>query len=362
MVGLGKRFSDAGFTIPKPLIPVRGECIVQHAVNSLNIDGNFIFIIRKSEHSSTLHDLLKKLKPTCKVIEIAHLTEGSVNSILLAKEFINNDDPLITTNCDQRTDWNSSDFLNFCKESDADGVVVTYPYDNIVVNTVSPYSFIELDGNGVAKRLEEKFSISNNALCGIHYWKRGKDFVSSAEELIKNNDRTNNEFYVAKTYNYLIKSDKVIKSYPLKKYEFHSLGTPEDVKKFNGVKNEFVGNKRATILCDLDGTILKHLHSYSEVTTVAPELLPGVREKFDEWDSKGYHIILLTARKESARAITEKALSTLGVPYDKLIMGLATGPRITINDKLTEDADRAKSVNIVTNSGFVNVNWENIGL
>ena len=151
---------------------------------------------------------------------------------------------------------------------------MTYPYDGILLNQKSPYSFILNDEKGNGIRLEEKFAISELALCGIHYWKNGKDYVQSAEEMIKNNDRTNNEFYVAKTYNYMIKKGKKIKSFALKKGEFFSLGTPEDVKKFNGIKNEFNSLKPSTIFCDIDGTILKHLHSFSDVTIYSQNYYP----------------------------------------------------------------------------------------
>lgn len=362
MVGLGKRFTDAGFKKPKPLIEVRNKAIIEHAIESLNIEGNYIFVVRKSDFSEELKFILKSLKPNSSIIEIDYITEGSVSSILLAKDLINNDEELITTNCDQRTDWDSNKFLEFCRNSDSDGIVVTYPYDGILMGEKSPYSFIEVDPAGNGLRLEEKFAISENALCGIHYWKKGKDFVSSSEEMIKNNDRTNNEFYVAKTYNYLIKKNKKIKHYHLKKSEFFSLGTPEDVKRFNGIKNEFSTLKSSTIFCDLDGTILKHLHSFSDVTNIKPELLPGVREKFDEWDSNGHKIILVTARKESARELTVSHLRMLGIPYDQLIMGVASGCRILINDKLFDNKDRAVSVNITTNEGFKKTDWEKIGL
>jgi len=362
MVGLGKRFSDAGFVLPKPLIQVRNKAIVQHSIESLGLDGRYIFIIRQSQHSEELKFLLKSIKPDCVIIETEKITDGSVNSILLAKEYINNDEQLVTTNCDQRTDWDSKKFIDFCAKSNCDGVVVTYPYDGIMLNEKSPYSFIKVDENGLGLRLEEKFAISELALCGIHYWSRGKDYVESAEEMINNNDRTNNEFYVAKTYNYMIKKGKKIKNFALKKGEFFSLGTPEDVKKFNGIKNEFNSLKPSTILCDLDGTILKHLHSFSDVTNIKAELLPGVREKFDEWDSHGHKIILVTARKESARLITEQHLRSLGIPYDQLIMGVASGCRILINDRMFENTERALSVNVTTNEGFSKIDWTKYGL
>ena len=362
MVGEGKRFKQQGFTTPKPLILVMGKCIVQHAIESFGVHGKYIFIIRKNEHSQQLKLLLKTIKSDCEIIEIDYLTDGSVSSILLAEDLINNDEPLITTNCDQRTDWDAKDFTLKCNDPSLDGLVVTYPYEGIELQTKSPYSFIEMGPDGKALRTEEKFAISDLALCGIHYWKHGKDFVNSAKEMIANNDRVNNEFYVAKTYNYLIKKGKKIASYHLKKDEFFSLGTPEDVKKFSGIKNEFQINKPSTIFCDLDGTILKHLHSFSDVTKVKPELLPGVAEKFDEWDSLGHKIILVTARKESAREMTEKHLKELGIPYDQLVMGVASGDRILINDNISDRSKRAKSLNLQTNQGFKNIKWSLMGL
>lgn len=228
MVGLGKRFSDAGFALPKPLINVKGKTIIEHAVQSFGIDGNYIFILRKTDFSEKLKDILKSIKPNCRVVEIDYITDGSVSSILLAKEFIDNDEELVTTNCDQRTEWNHNNFIQFCRNSNSDGVVVTYPYKEIKIGEKSPYSFIQIDSNGNAEKLEEKTAISELALCGIHYWKHGKDFVYSANEMIKNNDRVNNEFYVAKTYNYLIKNGLRIKHYPLNYGQFFSLGTPDD--------------------------------------------------------------------------------------------------------------------------------------
>lgn len=235
MVGLGKRFSDAGFLLPKPLIMVKNKPIIQRALDSFNIKANFIFILRKTEYSLKLSNILKKLKPECKIIEIDYLTRGSVESILLSKDFINNDDELITTNCDQEIFWDIQKFLNFCINCKCDGAVVTYPYDNIVVGEKSPYSFIQLNNSGEGIYLEEKLAISDKALCGIHYWKHGKYFVSSAEKLIKSNDTVNNEFYVSKTYNYLIDEGKIIKNYELDKNKFFSLGTPEDVYYYESV-------------------------------------------------------------------------------------------------------------------------------
>lgn len=130
-----------------------------------------------------------------------------------------------------------------------------------------------------------------------------------------------------------------------------------------GQQNEFYKEKPSTIFCDIDGTILKHVHVFSDINKLKTELNPGVIEKFNEWDSIGHKIILVTARKESARAMTEKQLSDMGISWDYLLMGVTSGRRILINDKLLEsDPNRALAINTITNNGFKDINWKEVGL
>jgi ribonucleotide monophosphatase NagD (HAD superfamily) len=161
----------------------------------------------------------------------------------------------------------------------------------------------------------------------------------------------------------MIKKGKFVGVFHLKNNQYYSLGSPEDVKIYKGILNEYLIKKPKTILCDIDGTILKHMHSFSEVVSSKPKLLPGVKEKFDEWDSKNNRIILMTGRKESAREMTELQLKSLGLCWDLLIMNVGNGSRVLINDKLSlDDDDRSVSVNVITDKGFLDINWEKIGL
>ena len=43
MAGLGSRFQNAGVTTPKPLIVVNGKTLIEHSVDSIGIDGKYIF-------------------------------------------------------------------------------------------------------------------------------------------------------------------------------------------------------------------------------------------------------------------------------------------------------------------------------
>jgi len=109
-----------------------------------------------------------------------------------------------------------------------------------------------------------------------------------------------------------------------------------------------------TIICDIDGCILKHKGNLININLEDAELLPGVKEKFDEWDKKSYKIIFLTGRKESMREVTEKQLKSFGLFWDVLVMGATRGERILINDlKPGNENNTATAINMIRNQGFV---------
>ena len=119
----------------------------------------------------------------------------------------------------------------------------------------------------------------------------------------------------------------------------------------------YLNNRPKTILCDIDGTLVKHI---SPSATAKPnfkmELLPGTIEKLTEWDIKGYNIILISGRREGARKETEKQLAEVGIIYDKLILGVGGGVRDLLNDKKPDGTiETALAYNLIRNKGIKNL-------
>ena len=226
MAGAGSRFADQGYTVTKPLIPVNGVPMILKAVQSLGINGRYIFIIRKNK--SVKEYLLLNVAGSV-VLEIDYLTEGAACTALLAKNLLYGDD-LIIANCDQIMHWNGSQFMDFVKSTRLDGCIVTY-YKNHPKN-----SYARVNLQGFVTEVKEKEVISDISLNGIHYWKRGEDFVRSAEEMIMLNERAiNGEFYVGPTYNYLIREGKKVGIYHIPNVQQCAVGTPEDLKEYEGL-------------------------------------------------------------------------------------------------------------------------------
>lgn len=231
MAGAGSRFQKAGYTFPKPLIDVKGKPMIQVVIDNLNIDATYIFVVQKEHRLKyNLDTLLNLITPNCKVVEIDSLTEGAACTTLLAKEYINNDSPLVMANSDQFIEWDSNEFMYKMIEHKVDGGIVTF------TSTHPKWSFVKLDENGLITEVAEKKPISNIATVGIYYWSKGSDYVKYAEQMIQKNIRVNNEFYVCPVFNEAINDGKKIKTYQVK--EMWGIGTPEDLdffleKKYN---------------------------------------------------------------------------------------------------------------------------------
>ena len=225
MAGAGSRFEKAGYTFPKPLIDIEGDPMIKVVTENLNIKANYIFIVQKSHREKyNLDTLLGMVSPGCKIVEVEGITEGAASTTLLAKEFIDNDNPLVMANSDQFIEWDSNEFMYKMSETDCDGGIVTFK------STHPKWSFAKVNENGLVTEVAEKNPISDIATVGVYYWKKGSDYVKYADQMIEKNLRVNNEFYVCPVFNEAIQDDKEIRTFEITK--MWGLGTPEDLNTY----------------------------------------------------------------------------------------------------------------------------------
>lgn len=230
MAGHGSRFSKAGYTDPKPLIPVFGKPMIELVIDNLKprCEHRFIFICQ-AEHLDNypLQNLLEDKAPGCKIIEVRKVTEGAACTVLLAKDNINNVDQLMIANCDQYIDVDINEYLDSLTP-DMDGLIMTMKENS------NKWSYIELDSQDKITRVVEKEVVSDEATVGVYNYQHGADFVHAAEAMIAKNLRVNNEFYVAPAYNEMIASGKRIGYFNTGTLGngMHGLGTPEDLLSF----------------------------------------------------------------------------------------------------------------------------------
>jgi len=225
MAGAGSRFAAAGYTFPKPLIEVNGKPMIQLVVENLNIDANYIFLVQKEHYEKyNLKYLLNLLSDKVTIVQVDGITQGAACTTLLAKEFINTDNPLVIANSDQYVKWNSNECLYAFTADGVDGGILTF------TATHPKWSYAALDDHGFVKEVAEKRPISNIATVGIYYWRKGSDYVTCAEQMIEKNIRFNNEFYVCPVFNQAIEAGKRVRVKSVQ--EMWGLGTPEDLQVF----------------------------------------------------------------------------------------------------------------------------------
>ena len=230
IAGAGSRFAKAGYEKPKPFIDVDGKPMIVRVLENLAYpDARYILIARK-EHMEKEVELVNQIEKEFNAIfiPIDKLTEGTACTVLYARKYINNDEPLLIANSDQIVDMNISDFIDDCKAKNLDGSILTF-----IDEFKDPkWSFAKIDENNLVTKVREKVVISEFATVGIYLYSKGKDFVDATIDMIIENERVNGEFYTCPTYNYAINEDAKIGIYNIEFKQMHGIGTPDDLNEY----------------------------------------------------------------------------------------------------------------------------------
>ncbi|TWU26346.1 Bifunctional protein GlmU [Novipirellula galeiformis] len=231
MAGRGSRFQQAGYDIPKPLIPVHGVPMIQTVIENVRPqrEHRFIFICQAQHlESYELEKTLKQSSPDCEIVSVEGVTQGAACTVLLAKEWIDNEQPLMIANCDQWIDYSIDDYLSMGDADGVEGLVMTMKDDS------PKWSYVQRDAQGEMQCIVEKEVVSDEATVGIYNFARGNAFVAAAFEMIEANERSKNEFYVAPVYSRLIRNGAKIATDNVGDAGnvMYGLGTPEDLERF----------------------------------------------------------------------------------------------------------------------------------
>jgi len=230
MAGAGTRFRTENYSDPKPLIDINGFPMIKLVIKNLTptIPHRFIFICQRAHLEK--YNLYKKLEawsPGSVVIAIEGVTDGAACTVLMARQYIDNQDHLMIANSDQYVNTSIDDYLRATQSNNLDGLIMTMKAND------PKWSYVGFD-EGLVTHVVEKEVISDEATVGVYNFCAGKDFVNAADEMIKKNFRVNNEFYVAPVYNQLINNNKKygVFNIGLVSDGMYGLGTPKDLEFF----------------------------------------------------------------------------------------------------------------------------------
>ena len=223
--GSNQHFKDGYW--PKNVTEINGKPMIQYTLENFDSikDKRIVYLLKKEECNRFHTDNMVKIftDGSAATIQLEEETGGALCTCLMAISYINNDDELFVSNHDQTFDCEMEEIRQYFKEKDADCGVVTF-------ECVHPrWSYIRLEGDKVVETAEKR-PISKQAIAGLYYFRRGKDFVESAMRAIRKGKSHNGRFFLSAAVNEMILMNKTILNYEVDGDEYHTFYTPQQIE------------------------------------------------------------------------------------------------------------------------------------
>jgi NDP-sugar pyrophosphorylase family protein len=234
--GNSERFTSKGYPI-KSLIDIGGKKVIEYVLEMFPDikDEDFIFAVRSDDLSSSpIESEILKLKNS-KIYPVPKNSLGPVYSISTFMDNLPDDEEIIVSYCDLTQLWDFHDFLNFCRDTDSDGCLVTHVgfLPHKLYN--KSFAFLSTGKNSKVSYVHEKKPMElvrpdEPASNGIYYFKSGKLLKTYFKKLMDGKHAVNGEYYVTVPYNLMIEDKLNVTYYNANQYV--CLGTPVDVECF----------------------------------------------------------------------------------------------------------------------------------
>ncbi len=231
MGGLGSRFREAGYTLPKYMIEAKGRTLFEYSMISLegyrDMADRYIFLAMEDKDNDVEAFIRNKCAglniPDPKIIMLDHLTDGQATTALLSEKYWDPSHALLIYNIDTYVEpgcMNSA-------ELKGDGFIPCFEAQG------DHWSFVRLDDSGAVAEIKEKQRISSHCTLGAYYFRSCALYKELYEEYYsKEANRVNGEKYVAPLYDYLLSKGGKIYISDVDASKVHVLGTPKELEAF----------------------------------------------------------------------------------------------------------------------------------
>ena len=245
MAGLGSRFADAGFRLPKPLIPVSGLPMVVRAVRDLPPCDRMVFVVHPDhvrEHAIDLE--LKRRLPGCRIVTTPGLTAGQASTVRLACDELDPAEPVLVAACDNTHVYDAAAFRRLAASGSFDALIWTYRRDCRVLARPEAHGWVRVAPDGLVRGAAEHIEatqvsckepispapLADHAITGC-FWFRAAGLMQQAiDDLVASDQRVNNEFYLDVVPNVLVAQGQRVGVFEVDKYI--GWGTPHDLEDF----------------------------------------------------------------------------------------------------------------------------------
>jgi NDP-sugar pyrophosphorylase family protein len=283
MSGIGKRFIDAGYERPKPLIKVNGKPIIEYVISMFPGDHDFIFICNREHLDNTdMWSVLKSIKPESRIVSIVPQNKGPVSATTEVFDEIDDEEDLMISYCDYFMEWDFNDFQQKVKSGEFSGAVPCYTGFHPHLLHRNLYAGVNVGADSVMEDIKEKHSFTENPMDGFHspgayYFRCGADFKKYSTELLDSEINLNGEVYTSMLYYLYLRDGHKIYVPEVKR--FIQLGTPEDLEEFEAWSRYFHKKLvREKLLTDIP-EIREH-----RITIQTPEESEDFRKIHNYWE------------------------------------------------------------------------------
>lgn len=248
MSGIGKRFIDAGYSVPKPLIEIEGKPIIYHIIELFEKEAQFHFICNSKHLAETnMKEILLAKVPTANIYCVdVNNRKGPVDAVLQIKKSLPDNEEVIVSYCDYGTVWNYTRFLQEMRMNNADGGIAAYIGFHPHMLKGDNYAFMKHDSMWVSD-IQEKQSFTENkmeeyASNGTYYFRTGALMKEYFERLVERNMQIKEEFYVSLAYKLMLEDSLRIRIFEIDK--MLQWGTPEDLEDYLSWSTYFLEKKK----------------------------------------------------------------------------------------------------------------------
>ena len=210
MAGQGQRFSDAGYRLPKPFIPINSVPMFIATLDSLPQCKEYA-IITKPNFALRVQSTLNQIRPNQQVnVEVlAESTFGPGETLLSFPKLFEEGKSLIVSSCDYEHQFSTSKFRDAIADKLIDGLVFTTKFSKFRMRNPNAFAYCVEGLNREIFKIVEKKTISDQPeedalVVGTFWFRDAADLRSALEDAVANNYRVNGEIYVGTSINLLI--------------------------------------------------------------------------------------------------------------------------------------------------------------
>jgi NDP-sugar pyrophosphorylase family protein len=243
MAGLGRRFAEAGYRLPKPLIPIAGVPMVVRAVRELPAAERIVLVCHP-EHVAR-HQIDRTLRshlPGCRVVVASGSTAGQACSVRLAADELALEEPVLVAACDNTHLYDARRFRRLASDPSVDCLVWTYRHDPRVLVRPEWYGWVRVDTGGdvlevSVKRPLSDTPINDHVVSGCFWFRTAQLMLDAIDRLVAADLRVRGEFYLDSVPNLLVSDGRRVQVFEVDKYI--GWGTPEDLEDYERWQRHF---------------------------------------------------------------------------------------------------------------------------